>query len=149
MENETIVSFMTLPELYRRSVVYPAIILLPVSIVIAFIENHNYKSEWLTSESVIGMTIMVAFIYCLIVCILALTIFLNRYRKIRSNLFLSALSWFLLPGGFILLVIGKAINEYATVESESEIIYALIFNVPFIIGLAWGFVKYRKTKDLV
>jgi len=137
---------MTLSELYKRSVVYPWLILLPCITIYSIIENRNYKSEWLTSESIIGMTIMAAIVYGLIICILALTIFLNKNERVSSNGIFSALSWFVLPFGFICLVIGKAINEYLTVGSTSEIVYSLFLNLPFVIGLSWGFWKFRKLQ---
>jgi hypothetical protein len=137
---------MKLYELYQRSVVYPWVILLPCVTIYSIIENRNYESEWLTSESVIGMTILAAIVYGLIICLLALTMFLNKHERVRSNSIFSALSWFALPFGFICLVIGKAINEYLTVGSTSEIVYSVIFNLPFIIGLIWGFWKFRKLQ---
>lgn len=109
-------------------------------------KNRNYKSEWLTSESVIAMTVIAAIGYGLIICVLALTIFLNKHERVSSNSIFSALSWFALPFGFICLVIGKAINEYLTVGSTNEIIYSVVLNLPFVIGLIWGFCKFRKLQ---
>lgn len=137
---------MTLYELYKKSVVYPWLILLPCILIYSIMKNRNYKSEWLTSESVIAMTVIAAIGYGLIICVLALTIFLNKHERVSSNSIFSALSWFALPFGFICLVIGKAINEYLTVGSTNEIIYSVVLNLPFVIGLIWGFCKFRKLQ---
>jgi hypothetical protein len=135
---------MTLSGIYKRAVVYPGIILLFIATVFSIIENRDYESEWLTRETAIGMAIIAALLYGLLICLLASTIFLNRYKKVSSNGILSAFSWFLVPGGFICAVIGKAFNEYFTVGTTYEIAYAIVFNSPFLIGLIWGFRKFRR-----
>jgi hypothetical protein len=134
---------MTIAKFYTRSVVYPGLFFIPCITLFSLIDSRNYKSEWLTSASVVQMTFVAALVYWILICILALTIFLNRFEQIRSSLVLSGLSWFLLPAGFICLVTGKAINEYLTVGTTGEIIYALLFNLPFVTGLVWGFWKFR------
>jgi hypothetical protein len=55
-----------------------------------------------------------------------------------------ALSWFLLPGVFICWVVGKAIAIYIAEGTTDEIIYATIINIPFIVGLVWGFYRFKK-----
>ena len=133
---------MSLSEIYKRSVIYPGLMIILLTAIILFIENQDYQSEWLTRQAVIEMGIVTVFLYSLLICILSLTLFLNNYDRIRKNKFLSALCWFLIPGGFICTVIGKAFNEYLTVDTN-EMVYALIFNLPFITGLLWGYYKFR------
>jgi hypothetical protein len=53
----------------------------------------------------------------------------------------------LLPGTLICIVTGKAINEYLTVGSTEEIVYALLFNLPFVIGLIWGFWRFKRLSS--
>ncbi len=139
---------MTLSGIYKRSVVYPSLALLPVIAISSAIINRDYKSEWLTREAAIRMDIIAGLIYCLLICLLALTIFFNRYDRISSNSVLSALSWFLIPGGFICLVFEKALNEYLTVGTTYETFFALIFNLPFVAGLIWGFRRFRRLNRL-
>ena len=134
---------MNLTNYYIRSAIYPSIILFPVILVLAWIDQQDYESEWLTGESIIGMTIIVILVYGAIMSLLSLTLFLNRYDTIRSNPFLSALAWFLLPGGFIALVVVKSVIEYQTVGSEEDIKYALFVNLPFLVSLTWNFIKFR------
>jgi hypothetical protein len=137
---------MTLSQLYIRSVVYPGIALIPLSIIFAVIENRNYESEWMTKESATGLTIIAAVLYSLLICLLSLTIFLNKYEKITTNALLSGLCWFLLPGTFMCAVIFKAWNEYLTMGSDGEIELAIVVNLPFIVGLTWGFWRFHKQR---
>lgn len=137
---------MTLHNIYRKSVIYPALIVLVMATIFSIIINQNYESEWLTRKFVIQLDIIEALVYGLLISLLALTIFLNRYERVSSNSILSALSWFLIPGGFMCCVIGKALNEYFTVGSIYEIFYATILNLPFMAGLIWGFGKFKRLQ---
>ncbi len=137
---------MTLSGIYTRSVIYPSLILLLVVTVFSIIINRDYKSEWLTREAAIEMDIIAALVYSLLICLLALTVFLNRYESVRSNTYLSALSWFLAPGALICSMFGKAINHYFAVGTPYEIEFAIAFNLPFAIGLIWGFRRFRRMK---
>lgn len=115
--------------------------------VYSIIDNYNYKSEWLTASSVISMQITFTFLYSLIISCLSLTIFLNKFEKIRSNSFWGSLSWFLLPFSFIIIVIVHEVNFSLKYEGKlgSDFNYYIILNVPFIIGLIWSYIKYRNT----
>lgn len=137
---------MSISELYKRGVLCPWFISIIMVTTYSIIENRNYKSEWLTAESVVEMSIAAAIVYGLIISLLALSIFLNNREKIKSRAFLSALSWFLLPGGFVCVVLGKAINEYVIVGSKGDMIYALLLNLPFVFGLVWSFQKFRRLQ---
>jgi hypothetical protein len=135
---------MTLSRIYIKAVVIPGIIMVLGVLVYAIIENRNYKSEWLTSEAVIQMIFVFALLYWICICILALPLFLNKNQKVNSNNIISLLSWFLLPGILMGIVIQKAISEYLTVERDSgTIVYAILMTLPFVIGLIWGFWKFR------
>ena len=141
---------MTLSELYKKSVVYPGFVLIIIAALYSTIiywdyrdyQDDSYYAKW----ELIGINIVVAIVYWLFICLLSRTIFLNKSEKVISNGTLSALSWFFLPFGFMLVVFGKAINEFITVGSVWEIIYATLGNVPFIIGLIWGFNRFRKER---
>jgi hypothetical protein len=133
-----------LSTIYKKSILYPAILLLPFVLIYASIENRHYKSEWFTRESVIGLTFVAALVYVVVICLLSLTIFFNRREKVYNDRLLSALSWFLLPGAFICLVIGKTIAIYIAEGTTDEIIYAVLINAPFVVGLVWGFYSFRQ-----
>jgi len=136
---------MTLSGIYRRFVILPAIFLVIFAIIYSNIENRNYESEWLTKEAAIETDILVAVIYCASICLLSLTMYLNKINRVRSSNILSPLSWFLIPVGFMCVVMTKAINEYITVESSFESLIALIFNLPFTLGLIWGYIKFKRS----
>jgi len=136
---------MTLSGIYRRSVIFPAIFLVIFTVVYSSIENRNYESEWITKEAAVETDILAAVIYCALICLLSLTMFLNKISRVGSSNILSFLSWFLLPVGVMCVVSAQAINEYNTVESSFESLMALIFNLPFVIGLTWGYIKFKRS----
>jgi hypothetical protein len=141
----------SLKSLYKKSIFYPSGLLLGIaflfSIAYWFLFHRKVENEYsehsLNLFEFIMLYFVIALVYSFIVAILSLSIFLNSYKKIRSNFVLSALSWFLLPVGFICLVIGKAVNEFLTVDSLWEIIFALIGGIPFVVSLIIGFRKFR------
>lgn len=145
---------MTLKKLYKQSILYPAIIFLIIALIystVVCLTYEGYKQgyqlyEWY-ERVIIGMT--AALFYCIFIGVLALPIFLNKFKTVSSNSTLSALSWFFLPFSFMGLVIGKAINELIEVGSFWEIINALIANTPFIIALIIAFRKYRLSEHTV
>ena len=138
---------MSLNECYKKATLYPSLIVIPGIIVFSIIDNYNYKSEWLTGESVISLTIITAFVYCLIISLLSLTIFLNKFKKISENGVLIFLSWFLLPFGFITIVFIHEINFNIKYSEKvgSDLIYIVILNFPFILGLIWSYYKYNPS----
>ena len=136
---------MTLTRIYRRSVVYPGII--EVGFIIAYPPiDRDYKSEWMTSESLSELAFIPALVYWVLICLLALPIFLNRYPRVSSDNILSVLSWFLLPGGFICALLIKVVTKYSNAGSIYEIAYTITYNLPFVAGLIWGFWKYRRLR---
>ncbi len=137
---------MSLNECYKKATLYPSIIIILGTLVFSIIENYNYKSEWLTGESVIFLAIITAIVYCLIVSLLSLTIFLNKFKKVNENSVLIFLSWFSLPFGFITIVFIHEINLNIKYEEkgDSDLVYIVIFNLPFILGLIWSYYKYQK-----
>lgn len=137
---------MTLTKHYKIAALYPALIVILLTTVFSIIDNYNYKSEWFSAESMTAMCIETAIIYCFIICLLSLTIFLIQFEKIRSNIFFTAVSWFLLPMVFIGIVFTHEINFRIKYEEKfgNDFIYILILNIPFVIGLCWSYWKYRK-----
>jgi len=47
----------------------------------------------------------------------------------------------------MILVIGKAINEFIDLNSKWEIMYSLIAVTPFIIGLTRGYKKHKSQTN--
>lgn len=138
---------MALYQHYRNAVIYPSFSVVLLMIVFSTIDNYNYKSEWLTAGSVIFMSIVTGIIYSLFISGLSLTIFLNKHEKFRTNNTLTALTWFLLPFGCIATVFIHDIRHRLQYETEfgSDFMYLLLMNIPFIFGLIWSYIKFRKN----
>jgi hypothetical protein len=132
---------------YKKAAFNPSIITLVAIIIFSIIDNYNYKSEWMTAGTIILLSIITAFIYCLIISVLSTTIFLNKYPAIKENRLMNFLSWFLLPFGFIMIALIHEISFKIKYNEkiEDDFVYTLILNVPFIFGLVWTYIKYRKT----
>jgi hypothetical protein len=142
---------MTLSEHYKKAVLYPSLFVFIVATVFSIIENYNYKSEWLTADTVIFLSIGTAFIYCLIFCLLSLTIFLNRLEKIKENGVLSFLSWFLFPFGFMIVVFAHEISFKIRYDEkfDSDFVFVIVLNLPFLFGLIWSYVIYKRADRLI
>jgi len=138
---------MSLNRYYKIAALYPSLFVMATVIIFSIIDNHDYKSEWLTADSVIFLSIAYAFVYCLIICGLSATIFLTRFEKIRTSTILTVLSWFLLPFSFIAIVFIHEISFRIKYESKfgDDFIYVLILNLPFVFGLIWSYLRYRKS----
>ena len=130
---------------FKKAVIYPSLFTLFFSIIYSILDN--YKSDWHTAKSLLIMTITGAFIYSILMYILSLTIFLNKLKKLNKNLIWNILTWFLLPFGYILMVLIhdlKIRNRFAF-GYGNDFIFLLIMTLPFVIGLSWTFMKYRQN----
>lgn len=138
---------MTLNQHYRNAVFYPSICAIVLIVILSIIDNYDYKSEWLTSSYVIFLSIVYALIYSLIIQVLSLPIFLIRYPGIRGNILFTALCWFLLPFGFITIVFIHEVSFNLKYEGKLgiEFIYTITLNLPYVIGLLWGYLRYRRS----
>ena len=129
---------------YRKAVLYPSIFILFFCIVYSFIDN--YKSDPLTFKSVIQMSILPSLIYSLLICGLSLTIFLNKLKKLNKNLIWNLSAWFLLPFVYISIILLHDIEYRIKYDFGfgNDFLYLLIMTIPYVIGLCWTFIKYRK-----
>jgi hypothetical protein len=135
---------MKLFKYYRKAVVYPSIFIVLFCIIYSIIDNN--KIEWQTTKFAIEMQLIGSLIFSLLMCGLSLTIFLNKFQKLNKNLIWNILTWFLLPLGYITLVLIYDINNRIKYEFGfgNNFIYLLIMTIPFVIGLCWTFLKYRQ-----
>jgi len=131
-----------LKKTFRIAVLYPSLFTIVGITIFSIIENYNYTSEWVTKEFVIFLSIIHVLIYSGIFCLLSLPIFLNKFEKIRINVILRILTWFLLPFGFIICVYQK--YRYLT---YSNFIYDFILNFPFIVGLIYSYIRFSRYYD--
>ncbi len=136
---------MTLFKYYKNAVIYPSIFILFFCILYSFIDN--YKSEALTAKSVIVMRILPSLVFSLLICGLSLTIFLNKIERLNKNLFWNTLAWFLMPFAYISLILIHDIENRIKYEFGfgNDFLYLLIMTIPYVLGLCWTFIEYRKT----
>src|ERR1044072_1460989 len=92
---------------YVYGVLIPAGCAVLLTIVYGLIDNADYKSEWLTSESVIAFAIAMSIGNAVFIAVLSLTILFNRLDKVRNNFALSLVSWMALPCIWIVYLLLK------------------------------------------
>lgn len=131
---------------YTRAVIYPSLLIQFIVVIYSAAVNYNYESEWMTAVSVIFETILVSFFFSLIMCCLSLTIFLNQVEEMSRKLIWNLLTWFLLPYGFIAIILIHEIEFALRYESgfNNAFIYALILTVPYLISFGYTFMRFRK-----
>lgn len=136
----------TLKGLYIRGVIFPAIIVVMSMGILSIIDNNDYTTEWMTKESVIFMSVLFSFIDSAMICILALTIFLNN-KIIRTSGPKTFLWWFLLPMTCIVVVVVKGLyhRQSDTGRTNIDLLYMTILNLPFVIGLIWTYILFKKS----
>ncbi len=135
---------MNLFKYYRKAVIYPSIFILFFFFFYSIIENYN--TEWLFAKSEIIMSVSTALIFCLLICVLSLPIFLNKLKKLNKNLIWNILVWFLLPFVYISIIWIHDIENRIKFEFGfgNGFFYLLIMTIPFVIGLSWTFIKFRQ-----
>ena len=137
---------MTLSKYYKNAVLYPSIVTIILTFIFSIIDNYDYKSEWMTADYVIFLSVVTSIIYCSIISLLSTTIFLNRFDKIKNNSILNFLTWFLLPFVLIIVVFFHEVSFKIKYNETfgNDFIYIFILNFPFIVGLIWTYYKYKK-----
>lgn len=86
---------------------------------------------------------MIAIINAAIIAALSVAIFFNSSQMVRCNLFLSAITWFLAPMiwiGYFLFRAFLLIIE----RSSGDWDFLLLNTTPYLVGLIWGFSKFRR-----
>jgi len=139
---------MTLNEYFKKATLYPTMVAMVAVIIFSIIDNYNYKSEWMDAGMVVMLTIVAALVYCLIVTLLSLPIFLVTYPKINQSKIATFLSWFLLPFGFIAVVLIDEMSFKIKYNRDyTYLVYIILINIPFIIALIGTYWKYNKNKN--
>ncbi len=114
--------------------------------IFSIIDNYYYKSEWLDKGTVIMITILASVIFSIMICLLSLSIFLNKISMIRNSFVLSILSWILLPYSLLIIFLIyqiRLVNRLGMIYMN-DFVYVLIMIIPFMISLILTFIKYRK-----
>lgn len=141
---------MNLRKLYLKAVVYPGIVSVVGFTAYSIFDNIN-KDEWLPAEYSIVLLALFAIAYSLIVCALSTTLFLNNKINVRKNVIISVLSWLLLPIVFIAIMSIKLIISELEIDGKlGDMFYmVLILNIPYVFGLIYTFIKFRRSMLLV
>jgi len=139
-----------LKKCYKIAVIIPAIIVIILKTIFSIIDWIGYKSECITKALIIISEIIFSAVYCGIICILALTIFLNLFEKVRINTFFRICSWFLLPFSFISKTFIQKIKISIEIQSEkiiSDFIAVVLIHLPFIFGLILSYVIFLRKNN--
>ncbi len=131
---------------YKKAVIYPSLFILFFCVIYSILNNSDYKGDWPTTKSIIIMTVASSFFFSLLLNVLSLSIFLNKFKKLHRNLIWNMLTWFLLPLGYIAIVLIHDINNRIKFSFGfgNDFIFLLIMTLPFVISLCWTFMKYRQ-----
>lgn len=138
---------MTVKNLYTRGLLFPALVAVLSTSILSLFDTRDYKSDWLTKESIVLMAVLTSCVYSAIVCTLALTIFLNDIL-IKTGRLAIFLSWFLLPMGWIIIAVYKTTYDRLTYQGGTTVqfMYLITLNLPFVVGLVWTYVLFIKKR---
>jgi len=79
-------------------------------------------------------------------CLFSLTLFFNKIQKVKSMPVLNIASWFLLPVGYIAIVLINDIKNRVAFGFDvgQGLFYILIMTLPFVFGLGVTFKQFQK-----
>lgn len=132
---------------YRKAILYPALALFLMDWlhgVLIGVSTHNWTY---IKEGFIIMTVLYTLQYSLIVGVLSTSIFMVEWPRIQKSTALTILCWFLLPVCFMLLFPVYAYYNMRFFHRDSysdEIMILALLNLPFLVGLIWTYLIYRK-----
>lgn len=133
---------------YFKATVYPSLVTFVGTFVWSAIENRNYKSEWMTGNSMNGMAALISLGYVFCVMFLCLPIFLVNNKAVQRSRALTLLCWFGLPLSAMAAAFFFAIRSDLQYGGglKSDIIYIILLSAPYLVGLMLTYVQYRKEK---
>ena len=132
---------------YFKATVYPSLLTFLGTFIWSAIENRNYKSEWMTGSSTNGLAAMMSLGYVICVMLLCLPIFLVNNKVVQRSAILTFLCWFGLPVGAMAAIFIFEIRfdlKYGGGVGD-DIIYIILLSVPYLTGLIWSYMAYRKA----
>ncbi|ACU60342.1 hypothetical protein [Chitinophaga pinensis] len=139
---------MRISKYYLQATLYPFLITVAITAIFTVVENKHLSSQGLTQKTAITTAILSSILYCLLLNVLCLTIFLCKLEVVKNSLLLTVLSWFLLPLSPTLVIILKDFNYYMDIglsSASGDLLYLTLLNGPLIIGLIRAFISYRKA----
>ena len=122
---------------YCRAVLIPAI---PVMLMLCcIIFSLIYPFKELTEEDGYGLEVFLICVHALYFCLASLPILLNRYKVVRTNKWLSILSWVLLPSGLICLLISECFVD----DARIGYLFFAGCDLIYMIGLLLAYNRFR------
>ena len=106
----------------------------------------NYKSEWLTQNAFISITLFMVLINAFIFAVLSLSIFLNHYPQVKNRIILNLTTWFIPPVIWIVIIFVNTPDRFDySLKWESSGILILLNTFPYLVGLTLSYLQFRKT----
>lgn len=133
---------------YKNTVVYSSIITFISVVFYTLLFNYNFNENIPNITAVVFATI----IYCGILSILSLTILLSKKKCFNINSFFRLLVWLLLPYFFIIGCLTYEILKnikYNVPLNLHNLIYPILFNFPFFVGLLVNYLAFEKEKKVI
>lgn len=129
---------------YGKAVIYPSVFILIFSAINSIFAN--YENDGQSDTSAIVISIVTSLIFCLLMSVLSLTIFLNRIKRLNKSLIWNLLSWFLLPSFYLSIIFIHDIKIRIKYDFGfgNDFLYLVIMTIPFVIALGLTFNKYRQ-----
>jgi hypothetical protein len=129
---------------YLRATLIPVCVSVLALVLFLFIDHHwgpgkDYKSEWLTADSVNGIACLLLLANGIVMALLSTTLFMNQRTGISENLLFSFLAWFAAPLIYLLWITLKVVDgDYETTG------FVLCGTLPYLVGLLWTFFLFRR-----
>ena len=140
-----------LTKYYRNATIFPLVFIATIGIISGIIHEilgigADYKSEWFTDDGY-WLSVLFVTLFSFFICLLSTTIFLNKFDKVKQNIFLCLITWFFLPMLFIGYILTTHIVYVINYQEkfDFENIFVLVVTLPHLIGLIVTFYNFRKT----
>ncbi len=132
---------------YAQAVLIPSVLIVIGDIVLGAIDaekNKNYKSEWLNEEGVLQVMAVMALLHIGLVCVLSFTMFFNEKEKVRKNAALRALTWFLVPMGWLSYLLGSVLLDGFRGQFTDEHFWVFLNTMPYAVGFVIAYIGFGK-----
>jgi len=126
-------------------VIYPSLFVLLYNAVFALL--HTYTGVQEANPALVIVYVVTALLYSLLMCLLALPIFLNKIRKYSRHLAFNLITWFLLPGIYVIIILTADLRDQSRFHFGigSEYVHFFFMIVPYLLGLTMAFIHYRRS----
>jgi hypothetical protein len=132
---------------YRLAVMLPGLIIFLGYIIFeigCLIFGEEYKSEWLTNDVFVFFGVVIILAQAFIMCILSIPLMLNTHFSIRANRTKSFLTWFLAPMIWLVFLLVNYYRSINSFETFGESAWIFSNTLPYIIGLIWTYILFRR-----